>query len=98
MAIKEKKLPTPSEVKTSPQRFTDEELNEIKELRKELNELTIHMGSLFINKIKLEEAEDILKKSLKEVEGKEANLAKKLSTKYGKGSIDVETGTFTPVQ
>ena len=33
---------------------------------------------------------------LKTLEKKEVSIAKKLSSKYGKGSIDIETGTFIP--
>ena len=60
MAIKQK-VPSPKEIKTTPQAFSQQELNEIKDLRDKVNQ------------------------------------AKKLTTKYGKGSIDLETGTFTPL-
>ena len=54
------------------------------------------MGQLYVNKIKLEEVELKLKKELKSLEEKETNIAKKLSDKYGNGSIDLNSGTFTP--
>ena len=38
----------------------------------------------------------ILKKQIIDLEKKEISIAKKLSNKYGKGSIDTETGTFIP--
>ena len=98
MAIKEKKIPSPETIKTNPQYFAKEELQEIKNLRLELNNLTGQMGALYINKIKLEEAENLLKKQLVSLEDKESKIAKKLSDKYGKGSIDLETGTFTPTE
>ena len=37
------------------------------------------------------------KEVLAELEKQEVNLAKTLSDKYGKGSIDLESGTFTPI-
>ena len=95
MAI-EKKIPTPTEIKTSPQSFSKEELNKLKELRTEISQTTAQFGQLFINKIKLEEQEIILKKQLVELESKEASVVKTLSNKYGEGSINLETGTFTP--
>lgn len=98
MAIKDKKIPSPETIKTNPQYFAKEELQEIKNLRSELNNLTGQMGALYINKIKLEEAENLLKKQLVSLEDKESKMAKKLSDKYGKGSIDLETGTFTPTE
>ena len=96
MAIQKQKIPSPQEVKSSPQSFSIEELNELKDLRSELNNLTARIGQLYVNKIKLEETEIKLKKELKSLEEKEANIAKKLSEKYGNGSIDLTSGTFTP--
>ena len=97
MAIQKQKVPSPSEIKSTPQSFTPEELNQLKELRSEIGKLTAQMGQLYINKIKLEEAELKLKKELVTIEKKETNIAKTLSDKYGKGSIDLVSGTFTPV-
>ena len=97
MAI-EKKIPTPQDIKTSPTSFSPEELNELKQLRTDLSNITAQFGQITVNKIKLEEQETILKKQLAELEQKETILAKSLTTKYGKGSIDLETGTFTPTE
>ena len=92
------KIPSPKDIKTSPVSFSPEELNELKQLRSELSNMTAQFGQLTINKIKLEEQETILKKQLAELEQKENTLAKNLTNKYGKGSIDLETGTFTPIE
>jgi hypothetical protein len=92
------KIPTPQIIKNSPTSFSPEELNELKQLRTDLSNMTAQFGQLTINKIKLEEQEIILKKQLAELEQKENVLAKNLTTKYGKGSIDLETGTFTPTE
>ena len=91
-----KKIPSPQEVSKSPTSFSEEELNELKELKTKISELNMQFGQLYINKVKLEEQETILKKQLVEVETKETSIAKALSTKYGEGSINLETGTFTP--
>jgi len=92
------RIPPPKDIKTSPTSFSPEELNELKKLRTDLSTMTAQFGQLTINKIKLEEQETILKKQLAELEQKETVLAKSLTTKYGKGSIDLETGTFTPTE
>ena len=84
MAIQKRKAPSPSTIKNSPQSFTKEELNQLKELRVKTNQLVGQFGQLHINQIKLEN----LKKQ----------LTKELSKKYGDGSIDLETGTFTPTK
>ena len=96
MAIQEKKIPTPSEIKSSTISFSPEELNKLRNLRSNLNQITIQFGQILINKIKTEETEIQLKKQLSDLEKQEIDLAKSLSNKYGKGSIDLESGTFTP--
>ena len=97
MAIKQK-IPSPQEIKTTPQSFSQEELNKIKELRDEINTLSFQFGQLTIQKIRLEEQENSLKEQLNQAEKKEVSLAKNLTSKYGKGSIDLETGTFAPLE
>ena len=89
MAIN-KKIPSPQEVKSSPFSFKQEELTQLKELRTKVSQLTLDLGNLMINKIKLEESENLLKKTLSDLENK-------LTKKYGKGSIDLDSGTFTPM-
>ena len=96
MAIKDQKIPSPKDLKSLPQSFTEQELKELVDLRTEVSQLTAQMGQLYVNKIKLEEVELKLKKELKSLEEKETNIAKKLSDKYGNGSIDLNSGTFTP--
>ena len=97
MAIKNQ-IPSPSEVKTSPTSFSKEELDQLKKLRTELSNMTAQFGQLYINKVKLEEQETLLKKQLAELEQIENTLAKDLTDKYGNGSINLETGTFTPTE
>ena len=96
MAIQDKKIPKPSDIKSSPTSFSEEELKEIKDLRLSLDTVTFQLGQISVEKIKIEEQENILKNQLKVLEKKEISIAKKLSSKYGKGSIDIETGTFIP--
>ena len=96
MAIQDKKIPKPSDIKSSPTSFSEQELKEIKDLRLSLDTVTFQLGRVSIEKIKLEEQEIIFKNKLKDLEKKEISIAKSLTSKYGKGSIDVETGTFIP--
>ena len=96
MAIQDKKIPKPSDIKSSPISFSQEELKEIKDLRLSLDTLTFQLGRISVERIKLEETENTLKNQLKTLEKKEVSIAKKLTSKYGKGSIDIETGTFIP--
>ena len=97
MAIS-KKSPSPQEIKTSPHSFSQEELTNLKKLRTEISQLTFEFGILMINKVKLKEEEILLKNKLVELEKQENTLAKSLSKKYGKGSINLDSGTFTPIE
>ena len=53
---------------------------------------------MYLSKLRLEEQEKFLQNQIKELEQEEATIAKQLSDKYGKGSIDIQTGEFTPTE
>lgn len=80
------------------QKFTEEELSVIQNLQSVYRDTIYKLGQLNLNKIKLNEQETVLKNSLKELEQKEIDTAQQLSEKYGKGSIDISTGEFTPTE
>ena len=82
----------------TPQKFTPEELTKIKDLQNKINNITTQMGQLYYRKIQLEKQEDALKKELYSVENEEQSLANELTKKYGKGSLDIDSGEFTPVK
>ena len=90
-------IPSPSEIKKSSVSFSQEELNELSDLKNKITQLSVEFGTLTISKIKLEEQEILLKNKLSSLEEKEKSIAKTLTDKYGKGSIDLESGTFTPI-
>ena len=94
----EQKIPSPSDLKKGPVQFTNEEITKLRNLQSKFNNATIQFGQLKISQLKLEESETILKKALAELEKEETTLAKSLTEKYGKGSLDIETGTFTPAE
>ena len=96
MAIKERKIQSPSEIKSTPQAFSQEELNQLIALRDDINKLTFQFGQIQMTKIKLKRDEDMLQENLTSLEKEEKILAKKLSDKYGDGSIDLESGSFIP--
>ena len=55
------------------------------------------MGQISLSKIQLENREKSVLNTLGEVREKENELAKELTEKYGKGSLNIETGEFTPI-
>jgi|TARA_R110000823_G_scaffold176653_1_gene309170 hypothetical protein len=81
-----------------PKNFTPEELQELKKLQENLNTLSFQFGQLQISKIKLQEQEDFLKNQLLSLNKEETEIAKRLTDKYGKGNLDLETGEFAPIE
>ena len=92
------KLPSPDDVKKSPTKFSKTELEEIQNLQEEISSITFQLGQLSISKIRIEEQDQLLKEKLNNSRNKEIQLAKKLSSKYGKGSLNLDTGEFSPLK
>ena len=80
------------------QKFTEEELTTFKSIQAKSQNAKLQFGQLYLTKLKLEEQETLLKNHVKEIEQEESQIAQQLSDKYGKGSIDIETGEFTPTE
>ena len=97
MAINQR-IPSPQDIKKSPHTFDQKEIDQLRELRDKINQLTAEFGQLAITKAKLEKDENSLKTRLFSLEKEETNIAEKLTKKYGKGSIDLNSGTFTPIK
>ena len=92
------KIPSPEEIKNEPQKFTQEEIDSLKGFQTRLDNIITQFGKINLSRIKLDEQENLLKDEVKKIENEERELAQKLSDKYGRGSLDIETGTFTPVK
>ena len=81
----------------TPKKFSPEELKEVTNLQENFNKVTFRLGQLSINREALNSQETVLKEQLTQLKVKEQNLAKTLSDKYGKGTFDLETNEFKPV-
>ena len=84
-------------------KFTDEELKTIQELSNSSNVITNRFGQLAIAKINLEkqseqvaEEEFKLNEELEALKKQEQETLNKITEKYGPGSLDPQTGVFTP--
>tara|TARA_R110000823_G_scaffold246145_2_gene370233 strand:- start:122 stop:415 length:294 start_codon:yes stop_codon:yes gene_type:complete len=97
MALKEK-LPTPTEVAGQSIKFTDEEINQITELQNKTQGVVFQLGQLKLSEMQLESRFEELKQNLNLVEIEETTLAENFSKKYGVGSLNIETGEFTPTK
>lgn len=84
-------------------KFSQEELNQISTIQTDYQSLGIQLIQI---KLELENTKTYLEELQKqekdltttiiETSQKEKNFAQALQEKYGKGSIDLETGIFTP--
>ena len=79
-------------------KFTEEELKSLQELQGTYNQITVAFGQVSLSRIRLDAQEESLKTALADTRTKENELAKTLTDKYGKGSLNIETGEFTPVE
>ena len=77
-------------------KFTEDELKEIQNLQTSYNQITMALGQNTIAKHNIEAREEALKTTLEDTRKKEQEMAQSLNEKYGKGSLDIESGVFTP--
>ena len=81
-------ISTPSQEK----KLTAEELQDIKQLRKDYTDLALALGELELQKLNLNKEKEKLTQQHSQLYTKEINLANTLTEKYGKGVINTETG------
>ena len=84
-------------------KFTDEELKSLQELSQSYQNIQASFGQIKVQKIlnqqqadALEEAEVKMDADYKDIQDKERELVQSLNEKYGPGSLDPQTGVFTP--
>ena len=88
---------------TEVKKFTDEELKEVQVLRNRMSTLVANFGELKLEQImhdqkteNIKKAEENLNKEYSDIQKKELELVKVYNEKYGRGTLDLESGTFTP--
>ena len=84
-------------------KFTEEELKEVQVLRDRMSKLVANFGELKLEQIlheqkakKLELLETQFNKEYSDIQTKELELVKKFNEKYGRGTLDLDSGTFSP--
>ena len=84
-------------------KFTEEELKQVQELRDRMSKLVANFGELKLEQIlheqkgkKLELLEVQFNKEYADIQKIELELVKKFNEKYGRGTLDLESGTFSP--
>jgi len=94
-----------SEVETNQIQFTEDELKSLSDLRVNYNNLTLSFGALEVSRMQTEqrlssmdEERARLEEAYNEALESERKLVEDLTEKYGQGSLDIQTGVFTPVE
>ena len=83
----------PEEVK-----FTEEELKQVKNISLSYQNIQNQFGQLKLSQIRLDEQEVQLEESLKNIQTEESKFLDGITKKYGDGSLNPETGVFTPTE
>jgi len=83
----------PEEVK-----FTDEELKQVQNIQSGYVNVQNQFGQLKMAQIRLDEQEVELENSLKSIQLKEKKFLDGITDKYGQGTLNPETGVFTPTE
>lgn len=80
------------------QKLTPEELQEFQSYRQESNRLAAILGELSYRRTLIEFELDGVKDAIKANAQKQNEQLRALGSKYGDGSINVETGDISPVE
>lgn len=76
-------------------KLQEEELQNLKKLQNEGNEIQFALGQVEVSKINLEKTKSNILERLDKLQQEQTTLAKQLQEKYGEGNIDLEKGEFT---
>ena len=95
MANEETKVVEPTTNETPLSESEREQVQEILQMNQELQQA---FGNLAVRKIQLEAQETQLKQQFATNSQKETEFAQKIESKYGRGSVDIQKGVFTPAE
>jgi|TARA_B100001094_G_C17685557_1_gene555504 hypothetical protein len=79
-------------------KLTEDEIKDLTEVRTNFQKTTLIIGETEIGIMNLKGRKEDLIATLRKLDEKQSELAKKLEDKYGKGSISLDTNEFTPIQ
>ena len=83
----------PKEVK-----FTEEELTQVQNIQASYVNVQNQFGQLKLAQIRLDEQEIDLENSLQKIKKEEQQFLDSITEKYGQGTLNPETGLFTPTE
>ena len=74
--------------------LTKEELKQLAELQQNQNDFVIQLGQIEYQIYLLNQQKESIKKNIESFEGNQIQLAQQLEKKYGKGTVNLESGEF----
>lgn len=77
-------------------KITEQEIEKVKGLRVKFDQLINTIGQVEVQLYNLQEQKKELQVSLLNIQQEEVSLAKELEEKYGKGTVSLDTGEFSP--
>ena len=83
----------PEEVK-----FTEEELIQVQKIQQSYSSVQNQFGQLKLAQIRLDNDEVTLEDALKSIQDDEKKFLDGITEKYGEGTLNPETGVFTPTK
>ena len=83
----------PEEVK-----FTEDELKNVQDIQKSYANVQNQFGQLKLAQIRLDNDEVTLEDALKSIQDEEKKFLDGITEKYGQGTLNPETGVFTPTE
>ena len=83
----------PEEVK-----FTEEELKQVQDIQNKYISIQNQFGQLKLTQINLDNQEIDLEEALKNLQTEEKKFLDLTTEKYGQGTLNPETGVFTPTE
>ena len=83
----------PKEVK-----FTEEELKQVQNIQASYSNIQNQFGQLKMAQIRLDNQEVELEEALKNIQSEEKKFLDGITDKYGQGTLNQDTGVFTPTE
>ena len=84
-------------IQDKPVKITDEELQELKQLQQNKQDLIFVLGELEYEKLRLDTQKQILEAQFSKVAQMEFELSQRISEKYGDNKIDLKTGNLESI-
>jgi len=79
-------------------KLTEEQLSKITSIQQNYQALSLELGSIELLKINTEKRRQLAEEYLNDLQQQEREIAEELEKEFGKGSINLELGEFTPIE